>query len=142
MKEKFAIYPLMFFIIALLSFIINMGFVRLYMIYLIYPVLIIIVQNILFFTSTIIYNRQTNKNKNIDIINKLIYVSYILSYLLLPDVISDGMSGRMLFLLIKVYDIYQMLLVSGILFVINILLMVIQLCVIRDVGIYWVKRRK
>lgn len=99
---------------------------------------ICIIQNLLFLISTIKYNIGSFKNFGLNVINKCIYFTYILSYLILPDSIDVTQNAynivystdKMLFSLININDgsISDILIaLSFTLFVMNIVLIITQL---------------
>lgn len=104
MNIKNSFTPLLCFIVSVCSHIFNLGFIRISIVYFIFPVVLVVIQNIMFFVVTILYNKITHNDRTLYFSNIAIYVSYMLSNLTLPDTYGDGFPGMLLFSTIHFYN--------------------------------------
>lgn len=130
--ESNSIYNILSFIcliIVVLSLIINFGWLRIIVFITGVPLIMLIIHYIMFFVINNYYSHFENYSKKLDIVNKLVYATYFMTWVFFPDCGDDGSPARMFLGIIKFYSetILQIFLfLSVILLFFNFMLLIIQ----------------
>lgn len=125
-NSLYNIFSFVCLMVAILSFILNFGWLRLIVLITGVPLIMLIIHYLMFFMVNKDYSRFVNCSKKLAIINKLVYVTYILIWLLFPDCDCIG-PAIIFFRVIKIdCDITWLMVLSVLLIVLNFILLIIQ----------------
>lgn len=130
-KKKVILLSILATFIAAVSWILNMGWIRLIMTFLLIPFIHVII----FFSTNLFMSSYVDKSRNIKILNLLFIMTYSLIYIFLPDA---GDYGEMYFLFGLIHsDLLSNIAcgIAGVSFLGHIVLFVLQI-------IYAVKTKK